>query len=80
MITLKEKKEHGITFYDVLFNENKLIGEFISLEDGYFYFLPNKDNTGFWTSYELSLISEKLNEVNMPWDKHINNYFNQKEK
>lgn len=79
MINTIERYEDNVKFYEVLFNK-KFIGEFHSLEDGYFYFLPDKNNGGVWSSDSLQEIANKLNEINKPYEDNINEYFNKLEK
>jgi hypothetical protein len=56
---------------NVYFSENnKYIGDFVMLVDGYFYYQPNKD-LGVFSSQTLVLISDKLIELNNFWDEKI---------
>ena len=55
--------------YSVYFNKKKL-GAFVMQEDGYFGFYPD-DLKGYWSSYSLRLIADKLDDVNRAWDDHI---------
>ena len=55
--------------YVVYFNTKK-IGEFTVQDDGLFQFYPN-EHSGYWSSYALRLIADKLDELNKEWDEHI---------
>lgn len=58
---------------EVYFAENnKLIGNFIVSDDGYFYYSP-LTNPGLFSSYTLKLISDKLEELNEQWDEKVKN-------
>jgi hypothetical protein len=48
--------------------------------DGYYVFVFGNNFGGFWSDYSLREIANKLTELNLEWDKHINNYFNQQQK
>ena len=55
--------------YVVYFNTKK-IGEFTVQDDGFFGFYPN-ELSGYWSSYALRLIADKLDELNKEWDEYI---------
>jgi hypothetical protein len=55
--------------YEVYFNSVRL-GEFVVQSDGYYGFVA-KSNAGFWSSYGLRLISDKLDEINKEWDQQV---------
>ncbi len=67
--------ENGFTTqYNVYFGNSAFLGTFDMLEDGfYFWDPPNKG--GYFSDYDLDMISSKLKEVNNPWRDKINNYF-----
>lgn len=50
-------------------------GEFVTLEDGYLYYWPNKENLGALDSSTLRLLADELDTRNKPWDDKINEYF-----
>ena len=62
--------------YLVYFNKKKL-GEFVVQDDGFFGFYTSEPS-GYWSSYALRLIADKLDELNKEWDdqvkKDINNF------
>jgi len=56
---------------NIYFSENnKYIGDFVLLEDGYFYYQPLQ-HSGVFSEYTLKLIYDKLTELNKYWDKKI---------
>jgi hypothetical protein len=54
--------------HTVYFNK-KQIGVFAIQDDGYLGFYGVGD--GYWSSYALRLIADKLDEMNKTWDDHI---------
>lgn len=66
--------------YEVYVNNNSIyIGDAIMCEDGYFNFFPDLSNGGYWPSHLLRFIADKIDEINAPWDKTVNDYFNDKQ-
>lgn len=55
--------------YLVYFNKKKL-GEFVIQDDGFFGFYTNEPS-GYWSSYALRLIADKLDEVNKEWNEQV---------
>lgn len=55
--------------YLVYFNKKKL-GEFIVQDDGFFGF-HTSEPSGYWSSYALRLIADKLDEINKEWDDQV---------
>jgi hypothetical protein len=55
--------------HTVYFNK-KEIGVFALENDGYYGFYPS--SAGYWSSYALRLIADKLDELNKEWDEYIN--------
>jgi hypothetical protein len=53
----------------VYFNKKRL-GAFVVQEDGYYGFYADEP-AGYWSSYALRLIADKLDEFNKTWDDHI---------
>lgn len=73
MITTR-KPDETKSQIDFFWKENDhLLGYAIMLEDGYYSF--SFDGDGMWPSYALMAIAHKLDELNKPWDDHINEYF-----
>lgn len=70
-LTLKPNKEEKPTSYEVFYNETNKIGNFDMLEDGFFYFLPNRNKYGYYSEYDLELIISELNYINSPWREFI---------
>ena len=54
--------------HTVYFNK-KEIGVFVVQDDGYFGFYPS--GSGYWSSYSLKQVADKLDEFNKTWDDHI---------
>ena len=68
MIELKSSNRiQGV--YEVHFNK-KRIGTFLIQDDGYYGFYTESDS-GYWSSYALRLIADKLDEVNKEWDDQV---------
>lgn len=56
----------------VIFERNKAcLGDLLKLEDGYYQWFPNDDQTGCWSSYILREIADKLDELNDEWDQEV---------
>jgi hypothetical protein len=55
--------------HKVYFNQ-KLIGFFVTQDDGYLQFLINEPS-GYWSSYALRHIADKLDEMNKEWDEQV---------
>lgn len=58
-----------------VYYNNKLIGQVMRFEDGYYSFNFNRENNGWWSSYDLKLIAELLDGLNEPWDTEVKAYF-----
>lgn len=56
-------KDKGKSVYEVYFNDINL-GEFFRDLDGEYYYWPNYELKGAWSSNSLKLIAQKLDEVN----------------
>jgi hypothetical protein len=57
----------------LLFKERH-IGDAILDVDGFYYFYPILQG-GFWSEYSLTLILDKLKELNEPMNKHLEEYY-----
>ena len=68
----------GPAEYKVKAYNGVYIGDFLKKEDGYFDFWPDQKG-GFWPSYMLRALAEKLDELNKPWDDDINKFFAEQE-
>ena len=68
----------GLAEYKVFAHSGVYIGDFLMKEDGYFDFWPELKG-GFWPSYMLRSLSDKLDELNKDWDKDIKKYFSEQE-
>lgn len=74
-------EEIGTYFFRVSFNK-KDIGRLFQSDDGFYYYDPlcQEGESGLWAAWWMRQIADKLDELNKPWDDHINEYFkNQKE-
>jgi len=40
--------------------------------DGFYYFKRSNDSTATWPSWALRQIADKLDELNKPWEEHVN--------
>lgn len=56
--------------YHLYFN-TVYLGDVFMDESGYYNFWPSNDNPGFWSSYNLKLIAEQLDELNKEWNQHL---------
>ena len=61
--------------YFVLADNNKEIGSFQMDSDGSYYFWVNEEASGCWTAYNLGEIAKLLDEVNMPYNNQVSDYF-----
>ncbi len=63
------------TRYGLKFENGSNLGEFLALEDGYFYWFPAISGSGAYASYILVELSEKLIKLNKAWDLKIKKEF-----
>lgn len=56
------------------FHYAKIKDKLITLDDGYLYFWPVK-NEGAYSAHDLREIADELDRRNEPWDKQVNEYF-----
>jgi len=75
------KIEQKDNIYEVVVeSNNKLIGNFIQSDDGYYYFAPYGINDGaLWADYTLLEIGRQLRIINKPWNDQINECFKEEE-
>ena len=53
---------------DGLYWDNKRLGDMVQIDDGTYQFFPNKEALGgYWPSYLLFAIADKLDELNADW-------------
>ena len=64
-----EDKSEGV------YLNNKLIGQVMRFEDGYYSFLGLDGYQGSWSSYDLRVIADLLDDLNKPWDTEVKAYF-----
>lgn len=60
---------------DLFFNDSVYLGYAYRESDGYYVFMNAIENQGAWSSYSLDLVSNKLRELNKPWNDKVNEYF-----
>lgn len=71
MLTTKDKKPDLKELY---FN-NILIGDLVVNDDGFWVLFFSNERKGYFESYALRLIADKMEEMNKPWQDNINEYF-----
>lgn len=49
--------------------------DFCMLEDGYYYFFPER-NVGAISSHELRILADILDDMNKEWNETVETYFN----
>jgi hypothetical protein len=65
---------HGDKSEGVYVN-GKLIGHVMRFEDGYYAFMNLEGLNGSWSSYDLRMIADLLDDLNKPWDTEVKAYF-----
>lgn len=54
------------------------VGEIVMLEDGFYYFFPTKEfHGGYWPTWVLQVIIDKIKELDTPYEEEINKFFNE---
>lgn len=66
----------GNSSYKVFHENGVFVGEFFTKEDGYYDFWPTSTG-GYWSQDFLLAIANKLQELNAPWDKHLEEFFDE---
>jgi hypothetical protein len=64
-----EDKSEGV------YVNGKLIGHVMRFEDGYYAFMNLEGLNGSWSSYDLRMIADLLDDLNKPWDTEVKAYF-----
>lgn len=59
----------------VMRSDDKIAGNLLRDDDGYFYYWPTRVNEKCWDSLTLKIISKKLDELNKDWDREVNKFF-----
>ena len=72
MITLKFH-QISYTTIDVHYSNDVYLGQLQPTDDGFYVFWP-KLRGGCWAGYVLTEIAAKLDELNAPWEKMIDEY------
>lgn len=66
--------------HEVYYEDRVFLGHLLMKEDGFYDFWPDLKG-GCWSAYVLREIADKLDEINAPYEKELNEYFEkQKEK
>lgn len=73
MSVLTFKKDENSAWYDIYVPSGKSLGYLSTLEDGFYYFFSEDGRFGGgWDAWVLRQIADKLDELNKPWEDHIN--------
>lgn len=74
-------EEHS-NYYTIRANQpdGPNLGDFVALEDGFYYYFMNRDNNGGFTAHNLREIADAMDKINAPWEQQINEYFEEQEK
>lgn len=65
----------GDGHYRVEYDNGVYMGDILQKEDGFYDFWPELRG-GYWESSIMREIADKLDALNAPWEKEIDNYFN----
>lgn len=69
------------THYDVIFvSNNLLLGSLIMDVDGFFYFWPEDERKGSWSSWVMKEIVQIMEDMNAQWKKHVDDWFESQRK
>ena len=66
--------EHGTI--QVHYTNDVKMGELLVNDDGYLVFFPELRG-GYWSDWNLKELADKMIELNVPWDKELNSYFDE---
>ena len=62
--------------YNILYENGVYLGDIIQKEDGFYdWWPPFPSNGGCWSSYVLREIADKIDELNKPYEKELEDYF-----
>jgi hypothetical protein len=78
MNILKVDKEENGTMDVRAASSGKLLGCFMIAEDGFYNFWPANNISGYYSGDMLLELGRKLEEVNLNWNKHLDEYFGKK--
>ena len=62
--------------YAVYYEDRVFLGLIFAKEDGFYDFWPDLKD-GCWSAYVLREIADKLDEINAPYEKELNEYFDE---
>jgi hypothetical protein len=54
---------------------NAYIGDFYREIDGFWVYNPSKGGGGYFDAPFLRILADKLDELNEPWNKHLEEFF-----
>ena len=81
LVDFKEDKLIWVTspatgrIYKVYYKNGVYLGDIFAKEDGFYDFWPEYPyKGGYWSSHILREISDKLDEINAPWQKQLDDY------
>jgi hypothetical protein len=66
--------------YILIWNNSIEIGQAVLDADGFYYFLPKRNDGSLWQAYVLKAIAEKLEELNQEWSEEIDRLFSESPK
>ena len=78
MDILKVDKEENGTMDVRAASSGKLLGCFMIAEGGFYNFWPANNISGYYSGDMLLELGRKLEEVNLNWNKHLDEYFGKK--
>jgi hypothetical protein len=50
-------------------------GDFVTAEDEFVYFWPQRETLGMFAAYELRVLADELDKRNEAWNKNIEEYY-----
>jgi len=67
-----------LSSYEVRHPSGQCVGTIDMIEDGFYYFFPTKEfHGGYWPTWVLQSIVNKIKELDEPYEQSINEYFNE---
>ena len=61
--------------YQIHYDNGVHLGDILADVSGFYYFWPNLDRGGFWDQSVLQQICNKLQELNAPLEKEMDDFF-----
>jgi len=72
------KLEKTASGWAVYYHNGVMVGDIQMDVDGYYYYWPIM-KPGFWASHFMRAVADKLDELNAPYDKELEEYFSKQE-